>query len=296
MAADTLVRQALLAIQTAAEHGAANEHGAEQAQQAASTHAPELPNFVHVLHHYFPDNGLVNALYSVQDIVFIIIIIGVITFFFRTATRHRAIIPGRLQAMAEIIVEGLLGVVCGILGDKEGRRYFPFLGSLFIFIVCMNWFGLVPLMRSPTANIITTAGLAISVFFFVQFTAIKRLGIGGFFFHLLGEPKDAIGWAMTPLFFPLHVLEEFIKPLSLACRLYGNVYGEDVLLGVGMVLGIMMMPLGIGAIIGVPLHFPFVLLSILLGTIQALVFTLLASVYISMVMPHHEHHEEEAEH
>ena len=97
---------------------------------------------------------------------------------------------------------------------------------------------------------------------------------------------------MTPLFLPLHIMEELIKPLSLACRLYGNVFGEDVLLGVGMVLGIGLMTLvWQGAIVGIPLHFPFVLLAILLSSIQALVFTLLATVYISMVIPH-EHHEE----
>lgn len=298
MLVDTLARHALIAIQTAAEHGAETEHAVEETHKAAASHAPELPNFIHVLHKIFPDSRLIGSLYSIQDIIFIIIIIGVITLFFRTATRHRAIIPGRLQSLVEIIIDGLMGIIYGILGEKEGKRYFPFVGSLFIFIVCMNWFGLVPLMKSPTANIITTGSLAICVFFFVQFTAIQRLGIGGFLFHLLGEPRDVIGWCMTPLFLPLHILEEFIKPLSLACRLYGNVYGEDVLLGVGLVLGIMMLaPLGLEHFIGLPLHFPFVLLSILLGTIQALVFTLLATVYISMVMPHEEHHdEEETEH
>lgn len=262
-----------------------------EAAQKASSHPPELPNFVHVLHEIFPQNGLFHFLYQIQDIVFILIIIGVITLFFRSATKQTSIVPHRLQALAEMIVEGLLGIVCGILGEKNGRRYFPFLGSLFIFIICMNWFGLIPLMKSPSSNIIVTASLAICVFCYVQFNAVKRLGIGGFFYHLLGEPKDAIGWMMTPLFFPLHILEEFIKPLSLACRLYGNVYGEDVLLGVGMVLGIgMIAAFWPGTFIGIPLHFPFVLLAILLSAIQALVFTLLASVYISMVMPH-EHHE-----
>ncbi|MGC9327348.1 MAG: F0F1 ATP synthase subunit A [Candidatus Hinthialibacter sp.] len=281
------------AIQTivfqAAEHAAAQ---AESAQEAVS-HPPELPNFIHMLHEIFPENSFFRFLWQIQDLVFILLIIGVITLFFHFASKNLSMVPQRLQALAEMILEGLLNMVCGIMGEKEGRRYFPFLGSLFIFIICMNWFGLIPFMKSPSSNIIVTASLAISVFFYVQYTAIKRLGVKGFVFHLMGEPKDFIGWLMTPLFLPLHILEEFIKPLSLACRLYGNVYGEDVLLGVGLVLGIAAVTAFIpGAIIGIPLHFPFMLLAILLSAIQALVFTLLAAVYISMVLPH-EHHEEE---
>ncbi len=285
------------AVLQAGEHVAsqAATHAVDnvEAAQAASSHPPELPNFVHLLHEFFPDSSFFYNLWQIQDLVFIVIIIALIAVFFSTATRKMSRIPRRLQCMVEMMVEGLLGVVCGILGEKNGRRYFPFLGSLFIFIVCMNWFGLIPFMRSPTSNILVTASLAICVFIFVQFTAIKRLGIGGFFFHLMGEPRDAVGWAMVPLFLPLHILEEFIKPLSLACRLYGNVYGEDVLLGVGLVLGIGMIAVfWPGTFIGIPLHLPFVLLAILLSAIQALVFTLLASVYLSMVMPHDDHDEE----
>lgn len=265
----------------------------EAAKASASAGPPELPNIVHLLHELFPENSLFSQLYHIQDIIFILVIIGLIALFFRSATRKVSLVPHRLQAAAELIVEGLYGLVCSILGERNGRRYFPFLGSLFIFIICMNWFGLLPLMKSPSANIIVTASLAICVFCYVQFTAIRRLGPGGYFFHLLGEPKDVIGWVMVPLFFPLHVLEEFIKPLSLACRLYGNVYGEDMLLGVGLMLGVMLMTaIWPTAFFGIPLHLPFVLLAILLSAIQALVFTLLATMYISLVMPH-EHHEEE---
>ncbi len=271
-------------VETAAENG---EHAA---------HAPELPNLVHVLHHYFPNVVPEDSLlmqYNLQ--FFVLLVIGMIALFFYLASKERSILPGRLQAFAEMIMEGLLDLFCGILGEKEGRRYFPFLGSLFIFIICMNWFGLIPLMRSPTSSIIVTASLAICVFLFVQITAIKRLGVVKYMHHLMGEPEDAIGWALVPLFLPLHVLEEFIKPLSLACRLFGNIFGEDLLLGVAMLLGsALMVAIWPGTFFGIPLHFPFVLLAMLLSTIQALVFTLLATVYIAMVLPHDEHEHEEA--
>lgn len=283
----TLLQFAQTAVVQAAETG--------EAAKTAS-HPPELPNFVLLLHELFPDNALFKQLFQVQDIIFILIIIGIITLFFRSATRKVSLIPHRMQAAAELIVEGLLGLICGMLGEKNGRRYFPFLGSLFIFIICMNWFGLIPLMKSPSSNIIVTASLAICVFCYVQYTAMRRLGPVGVLFHLMGEPKDAIGWCMVPLFLPLHILEEFIKPLSLACRLFGNIYGEDILLGVGLLLGVTAVAsFWPHTFIGIPFHFPFVLLALLLSAIQALVFTLLATVYISMVMPH-EHHEEGESH
>ncbi len=265
------------------------QHAAEHSEHAA--HAPELPNLVHVLNHYFPN--LVpkdSLLWEFQMQFFALLVIGMVTLFFYLASRKRSILPTRLQAAAEIVVEGLLGLVCNILGEKEGRKYFPFLGTLFIFIVCMNWFGLIPLMRSPTSDLRVTAALAICVFLYVQYIGFVRLGPGKYFYHLMGEPKDAIGWMLVPLFLPLHVMEEFIKPLSLACRLYGNIFGEDLLLGVAMLLGCsLMLAIWPSSFFGIPLHFPFVLLAMLLSTIQALVFTLLATVYISMVLPHEEH-------
>lgn len=266
-------------------------------ESAAASAPPELPNFIHVLHHYFPNNSLLQFIvnHRLEDPIFVLMVIACLAIFFHSASRKRAMVPGRLQAFAETLIESLLNVICGILGEKQGRRHFPFLASLFLFILGMNWFGLIPLMKSPTSNIQVTGALAISVFFYVQFTALKGLGVKGYFHHLMGEPKDVIGWALVPLFLPLHVVEEFIKPLSLACRLYGNIFGEDLLLGIALVLGVgMVTAFWPGAFIGFPLHLPFVFLSLLLSTIQALVFTLLATVYVSIVLPH-ESHEESSE-
>lgn len=263
-----------------------------------SLQIPELPNFIHVLHHYFPDNGFVNFLYRFELQIFVILVVITIGVLFRLATKNISIIPGRVQSFVELCIESLYSVVCGILGEKEGRRYFPFLGSLFIFIFFMNWFGLFPLMKSPTSSILVTAALAICVFFFVQGVAIQRLGVKTYFYHLMGEPKDAVGWGLVVLFLPLHIMEEFIKPLSLACRLYGNIFGEDMLLGIMMILGVTLSTAVVfwPDMLGIPFHLPFVLLAMLLSTIQALVFTLLATVYISMVLPHENHQEEHGAH
>lgn len=278
----------LAMIQASKEAGHVADAAAAHSEEAAN---PELPNFVHVLHEMFPHNQLFELMRYFENQIFIILAIAAIAAFFYNATRNCSIIPGRLQACTEMMIEALLGLATGILGEKEGRRYFPFIGSLFIFIFTMNWFGLVPLMKAPTSSFAVTSALAICVFLYVQYIAMVRLGLVKYVFHLMGEPRDAVGWCLVPLFFPLHIMEEFIKPLSLACRLFGNIFGEDLLLGIAMILGVQMVVYYIpSSPVGIPLHLPFVFLSMLLGAIQALVFSLLATVYISMVLPHEEHH------
>jgi F-type H+-transporting ATPase subunit a len=95
----------------------------------------------------------------------------------------------------------------------------------------------------------------------------------------VGEP-----WWLFPLMVPLHIIEELIKPISLSLRLFGNILGEDTLLAVFAGL-IVLIP----GILNLPLQFPFMFLAILFSTIQALIFSTLAAVYIALMLPHEEH-------
>ncbi|MFH1739873.1 MAG: F0F1 ATP synthase subunit A [bacterium] len=266
---------------------AAAEHGHEAAE--AAKHIPEIPNLITLLNSIAGENPIVHFLHTWETQFFSLIVILFLTWVVRRAYSGYSIIPTPLQNVIEMFVETFEALVVGVLGEKEGRRYLPFVGTLFIYILTMNLAGLFPFMKSPTSAIQTTGALAICVFFYVQYNGIKRLGAAGFFDHLMGSPRDVIGWCMVPLFLPLHILEELIKPVSLACRLYGNILGEDILLGVAVMLGI-----AITAFthipIGLPLQFPFMFLAMLTSAIQALVFALLATVYISMVLPHEEGH------
>jgi len=129
--------------------------------------------------------------------------------------------------------------------------------------------------------------LASTVFFYVQWAGIRENGIVGYIDHLMGSPRDLVGWLMVPLNLPLHILEELIKPLSLSLRLFGNILGEDSLIAAFVALGIAALvffhlPLGL------PLQLPFMMLAMLTGTIQALVFSLLSTIYISLMLPHEE--------
>ena len=266
----------------------------------------ELLNFVSLISHFLGEGALTHFLHRYETIIFTLAVIVLLTLVSYFSSSNKKLVPGRLQSAVESIVEALNDLVCGILGP-EGRKYTPFLGTLFLYIWVMNLIGLVPLMKSPTSASLTltlgalrlpiptvTAALAIIVFFYVQFIGIKEQGIVGCLDHMAGSPRDVFGWVLLPIMFVIHVIGEFAKPLSLSFRLYGNIWGEDVLLAVFVGLGV-----GIFAFLpipaGIPLQFPFLLLAMVTGTIQAFVFTLLSTVYIAMMLPH-EHKEDHVQH
>jgi F-type H+-transporting ATPase subunit a len=175
-----------------------------------------------------------------------------------------------------------------ILG-RDTKTYLPFLGTLFFYILAMNFLGIIPGGFSPSTSLSITASLAILVFLYAQYTGISRLGIVGYLDHLAGQPRDVIGWCLVVLMLPMHIIGEFAKPFSLALRLFGNITGEDILVAAFVGLGITALSF-MHSPIGLPLNIPFILLGILLSTIQALVFTLLSTIYILMMLPHEEHH------
>ena len=249
----------------------------------------ELANFITLLNDFFHDVPFVQFLHQWENVVFSVIAgIFLIVFSF-FATRKKSLIPGPLQNALELAVESLENLVVGTIGPR-GRTYLPFIGTLFLYILTQNFMGLIPGFKAATSSLNTTVALAICVFFYVQGIGIKENGFFGYIHHLMGSPHDVVGWIMVPLNFPLHILQEFIKPLSLSLRLFGNILGEDALISAFVGLGILALSF-IHSPIGLPLQFPFMLLSMLLGTIQALVFTLLTTIYISLMLPSsaHEH-------
>ena len=248
---------------------------------------PEVPNIVTLLYDRFGAYTFAQFLHHWENVFFsvlIAILLGTVSYL---ASRRPRLVPGGLQNFMELVVEKLNNFVCGILG-KEGRDFVPFLGTLFIYILCMNLFGLVPGMKSPSSSINTTAALAITVFAYVQYTGIRKLGILGYLDHFAGRPRDVIGIVLVPLMFPLHVISELAKPLSLSLRLFGNILGEDVLIAVFVGLGVTTIAF-LHLPIGIPLHFPFIFLAILTSAVQALVFASLSTIYFLMMFPHEEH-------
>lgn len=181
------------------------------------------------------------------------------------ATRNMKWLATGLQNAIELVVEMLLDFLSGIMGEEKAKKYFPYLATVFLFILTMNYCSLLPLsgtlpwLTTPTATLSVTVGLALCTFFVTHFYGIKERGLA-YFKHLF-----------QPYFFlfPLNVIDEIVKPLSLSLRLFGNIFGEKM---IGMTL-FSMIPL----IVPLPAYF----LGILFGAIQAYVFTLLSAVYIS---------------
>lgn len=189
--------------------------------------------------------------------------------------------PSRFQLFLEFCVVALQGFVRNIVGDREAKALTPIIGSFFIFILALNLIGLVPGFISPTANTNTTVALALFAFVFVQYVAISRNGFWNYFKHFLGEPL----W-LAPLMFPLHIIGELARPLSLAVRLFGNIFGEDLVILVLMMIGAEVLK----SFFWVPIQFPMMMFAIFTSFVQALVFSMLVGIYISVALVGHEEH------
>ena len=247
-----------------------------------SENTNELPSFVDLMpidaHSQF--FGLTK-----HELVPIIMSVGIIIFlgiFSIIATRRLQKVPGRLQALLEIIVEGLENFVKSQMGRVAGP-FIPFIGTLFIYIFIMNMLGQIPLFHSPTSNFNTTIALTLIVFFVTHYQGLKNNGVVGYLKHMAGKPI----W-LAPLVFPLHVMQELLsRPLSLSMRLFGNILGEDTIIAI--FIGFSPLLLGF---IPIPMHLPMVFLALLGSTIQAMIFSLLASFYIAGAIGVHEEEED----
>jgi len=283
---------------TASAPGAGGAHGATDAHAAPAQPAgPEkFANVITVLSRAFPHAAWAHFLHQYEAVIYSLFVALLICLVAMVATRNPKLIPGPLQNGAEMVVEGLYNFIVDILGPRFGPRYVPFLGTLFVYILVMNLFGLIPFMDSPTSNLNVTVSLAIIVFVYAQYIGFRELGVVGWLDHMAGSPRTPIGWGLVPLMLPIHLMGELAKPISLACRLFGNIFGEDMLLVAFASLGITVLAFA-NLPIGVPLHLPFLFLALLTSTLQALVFTVLSTIYFLLMLPHDDHeHEGEAQH
>ncbi len=273
-------------------HGATDSHAK---QSAGPKGFPHFLGFIIAANHGTP---LGDFLHHFEYVIFAMLVALILSVICILATRNPKMIPGGMQNVVELGVETARDFFTGILGPKYGPPLVPFLGTLFLYIWAMNFFGTIPFMHSPTANLNITVAMALTVFAYVQFIGFKELGFFGYFFHLMGNPKSAVDWALVPLMLPVHVIGEIAKPISLSCRLFGNIFGEDMLLVGFATLGVMTLS-GLHLPIGIPLQVPFMFLGVFITQpVQALVFTMLSTIYFLLMLPHdHGHgHEGEAHH
>ena len=208
----------------------------------------------------------------------------VLVLFFILVTRKLKRLPeGKGQTLLELFVGGIIDFFGGILGD-HGKKYVPFVGSYFIFILTLNYLGLIPGFQSPTADLNTTLALGITAVLGVQIIAIKENGLVGYLKHLIGDPP-----LLGILMFPLEVIAQLSRAGSLSIRLFGNIFGEESVIAELTKLGLGILILN--AIPFLPLQVPMLFFGLFGGFLQAFVFTILISIYIVMFIEHDEAHE-----
>jgi len=277
----------LAAAPLLARAAGAEAEGAEQGPQ-------KFPTFITVIARAFPHAGWAHWLHHYETVIFGLIVAFLLAFVAFLGSRNPRMIPSGLQNAVEAVVEGLYNFIAGIIGEKDAPRFVPFLGTLGLYIWCMNLFGIIPFMESPTSSLNITFALGLIVFLYAQWIGIRGLGPLGYLHHLLGSPRDFTGWALAPLMLPIHILGELAKPISLSCRLFGNIFGEDMLLVAFVTLGIALSGLLHIPVIGVPLQLPFLLLALLTSTLQAAVFMVLSTIYFLLMLPHDDHEHDHA--
>ena len=247
-----------------------------------------------------------------NSMVTMFIVMALVLIIFTALAQRAQTVPSRGQSVVEMIVEFILNLVEGTAGQTFGRKVMPLISALFIFILFANLSGLVPGMgtiginreepveqatsavavaapasgehaataetthethkvlvpffRAPTADLNMTLALALLAFGVVQVMGVRSHGVGGRIKHM----------ADPPFLFPIEVISEFSRIISLSARLFGNVFAGEILLGVMYAMAAAI------KIAVVPFLFPvlFMFLEVLFGTIQALVFALLTLIYL----------------
>jgi F-type H+-transporting ATPase subunit a len=247
--------------------------------------AHELPNFVTLLHGRFPDNSAISFLNQYQNNFFSVFAALLLCFILIRAARSKTLVPQGLRNFIEAIMEAIANFVIGILGEKHGPKHIPFLGTLFFYILLMNWGGLLPFWKSPTAAWSITFPLGLITILYVQITGIREQGLWNYFKHIAGNPATVVSFVLLPLMLPLNIfLEVLAVPFSLSLRLFANISSEDRLL------------LKFAELNTFFDYKPFVfqlfanILVIVFSVIQAFVFMLLTTVYIALILPHDDQH------
>ncbi len=210
--------------------------------------------------------------FNMKTIVTTWIAMALILLFAWAATRNLSLRkPTRLQVIFEMIYEGIRGLVKSNMDPEKGAPLVNIVVTLFLFILFSNLLGLFPSMMSPTADYNTTFGLAVTVIILVQYFGVRYKGTGG---YLKGFLQPFV------LFLPINIVEELAKPVTLAFRLYGNIFAGEVLIAV--LLGLI--PLTADLLGGFIASVVWLGFSIFVGFIQAFIFTMLTIAYVSMAV------------
>jgi len=206
--------------------------------------------------------------------LFMVITVAAISLFLSLGMRQRSLIPGRWQSMAEISYEFIAGMIRDNVGN-EGRKYFPFIFSLFMFILFANLIGLIPYAFTFTSHIAVTFTMAMVVFLGVTVIAIVRHGLHFFTLFL----PSGVPMVMAPVLIPIEVLSYLSRPISLSIRLFANMMAGHTMMKVfaGFII-----PLGFfGGWAPLGVDVALTAFEFLVAFLQAYVFTVLTCLYLN---------------
>ena len=206
--------------------------------------------------HHYP-----HVIYSWVVMVFLIVVGGL-------AVKGISMIPSKGQNFWEIVIDGMEEFMVDLTGD-EGRWFFPLIATVFLYIAVCNLSGLLPGFFPPTASLNTTASCALVVVIFTHIIGIKYHG-AAYIKHFLGPI-----WWMVPIIFPIEIIGHLARIMSLSFRLFGNMMGHELVLGIlFMLAGAFFAPL------------PIMAMGIFVALVQAFVFFLLSIMYFTGAMEH----------
>jgi F-type H+-transporting ATPase subunit a len=215
-------------------------------------------------------------------LICVLLVVGGLIYRSQTNNREAAVVPTpgiSFKNITEMYGSFIMTQCRAVLGEKDAPKYFPFVATIFILIFLSNAIGLIPGFLPPTESINTTLALGFFSFIYFNIKGCKELGTINYLKHFAGPL-----WYMAILIFPIEIISTCIRPISLALRLYGNMYGDHMVLGTFSSL----------APVGVPVV--FMLLGLLVSFIQAYVFIMLSMVYVSLATAHHDHGDHHAHH
>jgi len=205
-----------------------------------------------------------------QHVIMALIVLIVVPIIFTIFAKKPSLIPTPIQNVFEIYIEFIDNLIKENMGEK-GRKYFPLIASIGLFVFFGNLIGMIPGLESPTANLNTTMALALLVFFIYNFEGIRENGIG-YFKHFLGPVP-----AMAPVFVIIELLSHLSRPVTLALRLFANMTGGELISVVLIMLVPFLIPM------------PVMLIHLIAVFLQTYVFVVLTTVYIAGAITHAEH-------
>ena len=174
--------------------------------------------------------------------------------------------PGKLQVLLEEGINALRGLLQSFVGDKADR-YIGIVGTLGLFILIGNYMGLVPGLKAPTSNINVTVGCALTIWVYYHIQGVKEQGLVSYLKHFAAPPGAPL--FIAPIMLPIEIISHLSRLLSLSLRLFGNIFGEELVILILFSIVPLFVPL------------PMMFLGLITGSLQAFIFVMLGTIYLA---------------